>query len=325
MSAETPTVIHFGREIDYLEDLGAKLRNLQGFTTLAHELLQNADDVPGVTVFTFDVRDDALIVENDGVFSDCGQVEQPECPWKEVPNNGSHRCDFHRFRLVAGADKRNEAGTTGAFGIGFISVYQITDRPELISKRHWILDESQPAGQRIAQCPGCSTCRTSNPGTRFYPDEEPGRIAPGLKEVLAAETAAEAKDILDELGFSTLESPPTAPAGDAKPVGELGGQTTAPDSPPLTPDKAVDAILGPGVPAPTAPPVELNKTDKPEGQPAGGMPFADNSYSMTDLFIISLIPASMMGRRTSNSPERFGVGGWMLGGPASTSPECTSR
>src|SRR5687768_3070558 len=137
--------MHFGREIDYHEDLGAKLRNLQGFATLAHELLQNADDVPGVTSFTFNICQHALIVENDGRFSDCGRPETPECEWKEKGTTGSHRCDFHRFRFIAGADKRNEAGTTGAFGIGFISVYQVTDRPELISKRHWILDETKQA------------------------------------------------------------------------------------------------------------------------------------------------------------------------------------
>lgn len=160
--------VHFGREIDYLEDLGAKLRNLQGFTTLAHELLQNADDVPGVTEFAFNICKEALIVENNGKFSDCGRPEKPECEWKSGPSGGSHRCDFHRFRMVAGGDKRNEPDTTGAFGIGFISVYQITDRPELISGRHWILDETRPASERITQCSGCAACRgLSLPETRF--------------------------------------------------------------------------------------------------------------------------------------------------------------
>lgn len=168
MSADPAAPIHFSREIDYLEDVGAKLRNLQGFTTLAHELIQNADDVPKVSVLTFNVCHDALVVENDGRFSDCGRPDLPECVWKGDPANGSHRCDFHRFRFVAGADKRNEPGTTGAFGIGFISVYQITDRPELISGRHWIIDESEEPNHRITQCPGCNKCRdTSLPGTRF--------------------------------------------------------------------------------------------------------------------------------------------------------------
>ena len=70
------------RGIDYLGDLGAKLRDLQGYRTLAHELIQNADDAADATLMIFDVREDALVVDNDGVFSDCQQIEDSECPWK---------------------------------------------------------------------------------------------------------------------------------------------------------------------------------------------------------------------------------------------------
>jgi hypothetical protein len=55
------------RGIEYLGDLGTKLRDLQGFRTLAHELIQNADDASDATSMVFDFRDDALIVHNDGV------------------------------------------------------------------------------------------------------------------------------------------------------------------------------------------------------------------------------------------------------------------
>jgi hypothetical protein len=156
------------RGIDYLGDLGAKLRDLQGYRTLAHELIQNADDAPAATSMSFDVRDDALVADNDGVFTDCGQIEKSECPWKEDGTH-DHRCDFHRFRHVASGDKRGEAGTTGAFGIGFTAVYQVTDRPELISAgQHWMLQEDRPEDQRIEVCPGCPTCTQSTiPGTRF--------------------------------------------------------------------------------------------------------------------------------------------------------------
>ena len=156
------------RGIDYLDDLGAKLRDLQGYRTLAHELIQNADDAAGATSMSFDVRDDALIVDNDGVFSDCQQIEKSECPWK-AEEARKHRCDFHRFRRVASGDKRGELGTTGAFGIGFIAVYQITDRPELISAgRHWILNDDRPEDSRIEVCPRCPRCSSQDaPGTRF--------------------------------------------------------------------------------------------------------------------------------------------------------------
>ncbi|MBF0412867.1 MAG: DUF3883 domain-containing protein [Desulfamplus sp.] len=156
------------RGIDYLGDLGAKLRDLRGYKTLAHELIQNADDVPDATSMVFDVRDEELIVDNDGVFSDCGQIEEMDCPWRE-DSNKKHKCDFHRFRVIASGDKRAEKGTTGAFGIGFISSYQITDKPELISaNRHWILHEDRPEQERIEACCGCKKCNEQQlPGTRF--------------------------------------------------------------------------------------------------------------------------------------------------------------
>lgn len=162
------------RGIDYLGDLGGKLRNLQGFATLANELIQNADDVKkddgtaGAEWMAFDVSDAALVVDNDGAFSDCGQVEEPECPWRHDLARG-YMCDFHGFRNVASGHKREREGTTGAFGIGFISVYQITDRPELISAgRHWILREDRPENERIGVCPGCEVCQAPGlPKTRF--------------------------------------------------------------------------------------------------------------------------------------------------------------
>ena len=70
---------------------------------------------------------------------------------------------------VASGDKRNESDTTGAFGIGFISVYQITDEPEVISAgQHWIIRDSRIEAERIEVCGGCPKCQTSElPGTRF--------------------------------------------------------------------------------------------------------------------------------------------------------------
>jgi len=148
--------------VDYLGFLDGQLRNLKGYATLAHELIQNADDAPEATEICFDVCDDALIVENNGIFSDCGHVEQAECPWSEDQTIG-HRCDFHRFRTTASGDKRRENNTTGAFGIGFISVYQITDKPELISNsRHWIIDLASSSEKRIQTGPV-----VDHIGTRF--------------------------------------------------------------------------------------------------------------------------------------------------------------
>ncbi|MGA2792690.1 MAG: DUF3883 domain-containing protein [Roseiarcus sp.] len=189
------------RGIDYLGDLGAKLRDLQGYRTLAHELIQNADDARDATSMVFDVHDGALIVDNDGVFSDCQQIEEPECPWKTDGTRG-HRCDFHRFRHVASGDKRGEAGTTGAFGIGFIAVYQVTDCPELISAgRHWILHEDRPEDQRIEVCAGCPRCTQPGlPGTRFILPWALN-VDSKLRQALRAEPVPEdgSKRMLEEL------------------------------------------------------------------------------------------------------------------------------
>ncbi len=98
---------------------------------------------------TFDVRRDALVVENDGVFSDCEQEIEDQCPWEA---SGGVACDFHSFRRVQGGTKRGRADTTGAFGIGFTSVYQITDEPDLTSgTRRWVLRLAEPESRRIQQ------------------------------------------------------------------------------------------------------------------------------------------------------------------------------
>ena len=120
---------YLSRGTDHLGSLQRTLRDLVGYRTLANELIQNADDAGTAneahraSSIIFDVRPDELLVENDGRFSDCGKVIEKLCPWK--PQRGS-MCDFHRFRTVASGDKRNEPWATGAFGIGFTAVYQLT-------------------------------------------------------------------------------------------------------------------------------------------------------------------------------------------------------
>jgi hypothetical protein len=126
---------YLSQSVDFLGFLRSQLSGLQGISTLCYELIQNADDVkdeqgnPGASRISFDVCDDALWVENDGVF---------------------RPIDFERMRRLAWGDKRNEENTTGTFGIGFISVYQITDSPELFSNgKHWIFRPTEEEKKRI--------------------------------------------------------------------------------------------------------------------------------------------------------------------------------
>ena len=137
MTSQQPTYLSQG--VNYLGFLSQQLGDLAGKTTLAHELIQNADDAKddtgkfSATRITFDVTDEALVVSNDAIF-------------REI--------DFDRMRDVASGSKRDEAGdsTTGTFGVGFISVYQITDSPEIHSaERTWILRPDHPEDRRIEQ------------------------------------------------------------------------------------------------------------------------------------------------------------------------------
>lgn len=156
------------RGTNHLGNIRRILRDLTGYSTLAHELIQNADDAGDASRLVFDVRDDALVLFNDGAFSDCGQQDLglDECPWLEE-HQPPRRCDFHSFREVGSGDKGNRSDTTGAFGIGFTAVYQITDAPELISSdRHWMLDELAAESDRIAVCDGCTACQGAA-GTTF--------------------------------------------------------------------------------------------------------------------------------------------------------------
>jgi hypothetical protein len=125
------------QDVNYLGFLEAQLRDMTGIDTLAYELIQNADDVQNedgrfpVTTLSFDITDEALIVYNNGRF---------------------RPVDFERLQNIAGGGKREEVGVTGAFGLGFLAVYQITDAPEIFSSgRHWIIRPNASAAQRIAE------------------------------------------------------------------------------------------------------------------------------------------------------------------------------
>lgn len=118
------------QDIDLLDFLRTKLGDLSGFGTLANELIQNAEDAKASEI-TFTVTDQGLIVQNDSEFSED---------------------DFKRMQKIAGGDRRSDEWTIGKFGIGFTSVYLITDTPQIISSgKHWIFRPEQTASQRIEQ------------------------------------------------------------------------------------------------------------------------------------------------------------------------------
>ncbi len=135
--SQEPT--YLTQTVNFLGFLAQQLGDLRGITALAHELIQNADDAKdelgdfSATQISFDIRDDSLTVSNNARFRDI---------------------DFERIRNVASGAKRNESGarTTGAFGVGFISVYQVTDSPEIRSTgKHWTIRPEREESKRIEQ------------------------------------------------------------------------------------------------------------------------------------------------------------------------------
>lgn len=147
---------------DLIGSIRGALAGLQGFDAMAFELIQNADDAEA-SFINFDVLNDRLVVENDSLFSDCGRVaEDAECQWKESGNpNGGHRaCDFHALSTVSSANKSGEGSLIGRFGVGFVSVYQITDRPLIRSGKTELVLDPAAEGATIRSVPIA-------PGTRI--------------------------------------------------------------------------------------------------------------------------------------------------------------
>lgn len=162
--------------------LKSNLAGLGGYDVMALELLQNADDA-GADRLSFDVRDDGLHVANSAAFSCCEDVTSNQCSWLSTgsPDSDKYACDFHRVMEVASGGKALRADNIGRFGIGFISVYQITDRPEIRSSG--VVTTIHPEQQQcvIQRVP-------STPGTQFtFPwatdPESPCRLALGMSGV----------------------------------------------------------------------------------------------------------------------------------------------
>lgn len=116
-------------EADLLGNIQQALAGLQGFGIMALELIQNADDA-GADNLIFDVTDAALFIRNNAEFSTCG-LHEIRCPWEQGgdPEGHMRACNFHAISRMGSRNKIRVASQIGRFGIGFVSVYQVTDAP----------------------------------------------------------------------------------------------------------------------------------------------------------------------------------------------------
>ena len=108
--------------IDKTDFIRQALSGYAGGIAIASEMVQNADDAEASHI-SFHFRPDALVVRNDSVFTEK---------------------DFDRITNIARGDKRTEEGKIGTWGTGFLSVFHLTDAPELLSAgRHITFDPTQ--------------------------------------------------------------------------------------------------------------------------------------------------------------------------------------
>ena len=116
-------------EADLCGNIEQALKGLQGYGIMALELIQNADDA-GASKLTFDSRIDALFVLNDAEFSTCGSL-RGRCVWERTgdPLDIRRPCNFHAISRMGSRSKIGAPDQIGRFGIGFVSVYQVTDTP----------------------------------------------------------------------------------------------------------------------------------------------------------------------------------------------------
>lgn len=126
-------------DLDYEADLCGNieqaLKALQGYGIMALELIQNADDA-GARTLILDACDDALVVKNDQTFSRCS-LRGSTCDWASGsgdPSGTRRTCNFHAITKMGGRSKLGSHDQIGRFGIGFVSVYQITDTPTVRSE-----------------------------------------------------------------------------------------------------------------------------------------------------------------------------------------------
>lgn len=119
----------FGQRIDLCGRIREILRNYPEGTSILKELVQNADDALAKEfVVTLDEREHSTVSVVDG------RLSQFQGASLLVYNDSTFtERDFESLQRLGESLKRGEAGKTGKFGIGFNSVYHVTELPSFAS------------------------------------------------------------------------------------------------------------------------------------------------------------------------------------------------
>lgn len=145
----------FGQKVDLTRRIREVLLNYPEGTTVLKELIQNADDAGATKVcLCLDRRSHATT----SLLSP--KLAQWQGPALLAYNNAVFtEDDFASISRIGGSGKQSQAWKTGRFGVGFNSVYHLTDLPSFVSDKYVVLFD--PQGDFL---PNISTL---NPGKRI--------------------------------------------------------------------------------------------------------------------------------------------------------------
>ncbi|XP_031090600.1 sacsin isoform X2 [Ipomoea triloba] len=153
--SESAILEDFGQKVDLTRRIREVLLNYPEGTTVLKELIQNADDAGATKIcLCLDRRSHGT----ESLLSD--RLAQWQGPALLAYNNAVFtEEDFLSISRIGGSAKHGQAWKTGRFGVGFNSVYHLTDLPSFVSGKYVVLFDPQGA-----YLPNVST---ANPGKRI--------------------------------------------------------------------------------------------------------------------------------------------------------------
>ncbi|XP_020581520.1 sacsin isoform X2 [Phalaenopsis equestris] len=145
----------FGQKVDLTRRIREVLVNYPEGTTVLKELIQNADDAGATKVFL--CLDRRFHGVNSLLSSELSQFQGPAL----LAFNDAEftEDDFVSISRIGDSKKQSQASKTGRFGVGFNSVYHLTDLPSFVSNKYVVLFD--PHGSYL---PNVSA---ANPGKRL--------------------------------------------------------------------------------------------------------------------------------------------------------------
>lgn len=196
------------------------LKNVQTYSQIAQELIQNADDA-GATEIVFRFFETHLTISNDSSITSCSNYnsrDSEDC-LRDVPNLKNSFCDLHAIRNISSQNKLENPDVTGKMGIGLISLYKITDaiafrtdtfdliwNTKLKNWDYFSRDEDSPLDQLAP-----ATNRNTKIGTEIFAEyskmpKTEVRTALGLKELDGKDIQSIITEFIDASTHSLLFS-----------------------------------------------------------------------------------------------------------------------